>query len=47
VPVVLEQDLDGKVAPQVGVAALEHGTHAAASNLAEQPDPRRAVARPR
>ena len=32
----LEQDLDGQVAAQVGVAALEDGAHAAAGDLAEE-----------
>ena len=34
--VALEQDLDGQVAPQVGVAALEDRPHAAAGDLAEE-----------
>src|SRR5262249_52792972 len=34
VAVLLQQDLDGQVAAQVGVAALEHGAHAAAGDLA-------------
>ena len=33
---LLEQDLDGQVAAQVGVAALEDGPHAAAGDLAEE-----------
>ena len=41
----LEQDLDGQVAAQVGVAALEDGPHAAAGDLAEELEPRRAVGR--
>ena len=36
VAVLLEQDLDGQVAAEVGVAAPEHGAHAAAGDLAEK-----------
>ena len=35
VAVRLEQDLDGQVAAEVGVAPLEHGAHAAAGDLAQ------------
>ena len=35
IPVPVEQDLDGEVAAQVGVAALEDGTHPAVSDLAQ------------
>ena len=35
VVVLFEQDLDGEVAPQVGVAALEDGSHAAVSDFAQ------------
>ena len=34
---VLAEDLDGHVAAEVGVAALEHGAHAAAGDLAVDP----------
>ena len=43
VPVRLQQDLDGQVAAQVGVAALEDRAHAAPGDLAEELEPRRAV----
>ena len=36
VAVLLEQDLDRQVAAQVGVTALEDGTHAAAGDLAQE-----------
>ena len=36
VVVLFEQDLDGQVAAQVGVAALEDGAHAAAADLAQE-----------
>ena len=36
VAVLLEQDLDGQVAAQVVVTALEDGTHAAAGDLAQE-----------
>ncbi len=39
VPVLLQEDLDGEVASEVLVSALEHGAHAAAGDLAEQPEP--------
>ena len=35
VAVLLQEDLDGQVAAQVGVAALEHGPHAAPGDLAQ------------
>ena len=35
VVVFFEQDLDGQVSPQVGVAALEDGPHAAVADLAQ------------
>ena len=44
VAVRLEQDLDGQVAAEVGVAALEDGAHAAAGDLAEELEPSRPVA---
>ena len=37
-----EQDLDGEVAAEVRIATLEHGSHAAAGDLAEELQPRRA-----
>jgi hypothetical protein len=43
VAVLLEQDLDGQVAAEVDVAALEDGTHAASSDLAEELQVGRAV----
>ena len=36
VAVLVQEDLDGQVAPQVGVAALEDRAHAAAGDLAEE-----------
>ena len=45
VAVRLEQDLDGQVAAEVGIAALEHRSHAAAGDLAEQLQPPRAIRR--
>ena len=42
---LLEQDLDGQVAAEVGVAALEHGPHAAAGDLAEELEPHERSAR--
>ena len=44
---VLAEHLDGDVAAEVGVAALEHRAHAAAGDLAVDPVAGRAVARPR
>ena len=35
--VLLQEDLQGQVAAEVGVVAPEHGTHAAAVDLAEKP----------
>ena len=35
VAVGVEQDLDGQVAAQVGIASLEDGPHSAAGDLAE------------
>ena len=40
---LLEQDLDGEVAADVAVAALEDGAHAAAGDLAEELEPRGGV----
>ena len=45
VAVLLQQDLDGQVAAEVDVAALEHGPHAAAGDLAEELEAGRAVGR--
>ena len=36
VAVAVEEDLDGQVAAELGVAALEDGAHAAAGDLAEE-----------
>ena len=33
---LLEQDLDGQVAAEVGIAPLEHGPHRAAGDLAQE-----------
>ena len=41
----LEQDLDGEVASQVGVASLEDRPHAAAGDLAQKLEPRGAIGR--
>ena len=46
VVVAFEQDLDGQVAAQVGVAPLENGTHAAAGDLAKKLVPVATLARP-
>ena len=42
---LLEQDLDGQVAAEIGIAPLEHDPHRAAGDLAQQLHPRRAVRR--
>ncbi len=38
-----EQNLHRQIATEVGIAAFEHGSHAAASDLAEELQPRRTV----
>ncbi len=43
IAVLLQQDLDGKVASQVGVAALENDPHAAPGDHAEELQPTGAV----
>ena len=45
IAVLLEQDLDGQVAAQVGVAALEDGAHAAPGDLAQDLERAAAVGR--
>ena len=42
-----EQNLHRQVATKVGIAALENGPHAAASDLAEELQPRRTLGRSR
>ena len=46
VAVPLQQDLDGQVAAEVGVAPLEHGAHPAPGDLAEELEPPGAVGGP-
>jgi hypothetical protein len=41
--VTLQQHLDGQVAAQVGISPLEHGSHAAAGDLAQELHPHRAI----
>jgi hypothetical protein len=47
VAILVAEDLEGDLAVEVGVAALEHSAHAAAADLAVDPVPRRRIGRGR